>query len=179
MNSIILSLNVAIPLAGTIFTGYFFRQSKLLSQGTIDQMNHLVYKCFLPVLMFLNIYKTDVDMIRADSSVLLFAAVFILGEYLILLIGIPVIERDHRRSSVMIQGIYRSNFISFGSVVVSSIYGDSAVGITSMLCSVVVPLYNVLAVFTFELLCGKKVSPGSRTSLTRRNVHVSCRKFFL
>ena len=49
MNSIILSLNVAIPLAGTIFTGYFFRQSKLLSQGTIDQMNHLVYKCFLPV----------------------------------------------------------------------------------------------------------------------------------
>lgn len=33
MNSIILSLNVAIPLAGTIFTGYFFRQFKLLMLG--------------------------------------------------------------------------------------------------------------------------------------------------
>lgn len=181
MNSIMLSLGVVVPLACTVFLGYFFRRMKLLDGTTTAQMNHLVYKCFLPVLMFLSIYGTSAEDIK-DISVLKFAAGFILILYLVLMLVLPTFVKDKTKASVMVQGIYRSNFISFGTVVVSAVYGAESVGVTSMLCSIVVPLYNVLAVLTFELLRGNKLSPKKLLAEFLKNpfiIAALCGYFFL
>ena len=57
----------------------------------------------------------------------------------------------------MIQAIYRSNFVIMGIPLVTNIYGDSNLGITTMMIAVIVPLYNVLGVITLEIFRGTKI----------------------
>ena len=57
----------------------------------------------------------------------------------------------------MIHSIYRSNFIIIGIPVAANIYGQDNIAITAMLITVVIPLYNILAVTIFETFRGNEI----------------------
>lgn len=59
---------------------------------------------------------------------------------------------------VMLQGMFRSNFVLFGIPISTALFGDQAAGIAAILIAVIIPLYNVLAVVSLELFNGKKPS---------------------
>ena len=59
MDSIILSLEAVAPIFILMSVGYFIKIIKLADKSQFDAMNRLVFKVFLPVLLFYNIYKTD------------------------------------------------------------------------------------------------------------------------
>ena len=71
---------------------------------------------------------------------------------------IPLIEKENRKRGVLIQTIFRSNFVLFGIPVVLSLFGDQGAGITSLLIMVVVPLFNFLAVIVLEVFRGGEIS---------------------
>ncbi len=77
----------------------------------------------------------------ATSTVFVFIVAFLL---------VPFCSKNHTRTPVIIQGIYRSNFLLFGLPVMLNIFGDSGVGVTSMLIAVIVPVYNLLAVIALS-----------------------------
>ena len=54
------------------------------------------------------------------------------------------------RQAVLIQCIFRSNFVIFGYQVVANVYGAERAAVASVMAAIVVPLYNVLAVVTLE-----------------------------
>lgn len=60
----------------------------------------------------------------------------------------------------MIQAMYRSNFILLGVPLVENIYGPEGAAIPMMLTAVVVPIYNILAVFTLETFRGAQFHLG-------------------
>lgn len=51
MESLILSLNVVLPLLFLILVGQGVRRLKLCDERTLKQMNQLVFKLFLPYLV--------------------------------------------------------------------------------------------------------------------------------
>ena len=59
MDSLTVGFNVIIPLVILMGLGYFLRLIKLFDETTISKLNTLVFKLFLPVLIFKNIYSTD------------------------------------------------------------------------------------------------------------------------
>jgi predicted permease len=67
-------------------------------------------------------------------------------------------EKDNAKRGVMIQGMFRSNFVLFGLPVAISLCGEENIGITSLLLGIIVPIYNVLAVITLETFRGTKPS---------------------
>ena len=69
---------------------------------------------------------------------------------------IPRIEPDNAKRGVMIQAIFRSNFVLFGLPVAISLCGEENIGPTSLLVGFVVPLFNVLAVICLEAFRGSK-----------------------
>lgn len=150
MNSLFLAFTVVFPLFFNMSLGYGMRRLGLLDPHTIDVMNRLVFQLFLPVLLFINIYKTDLHR-SVDLPLMAFAAISILLVFGILYVLVPRFEKEDCRRGVLIQGIFRSNFIIFGIPVAAAIFGDDRIGPVALLISVVVPLFNVLAVISLEI----------------------------
>ena len=73
------------------------------------------------------------------------------------MLTVPRFLRDYRQSSVAVQAMYRSNFVLLGMAYAEQLCGPENVGPVSLLISIMVPLFNLLAVFTFEFLRGGKV----------------------
>lgn len=157
MENLILSFNIIFPLFFTMALGYTLKLLKLYDDKTLKIMNNVVFKVFLPMLLFYNIYNTSLED-KIDWKLLGFAAIGVICVYLATTIIIIVIEKDNSRRGVMIQGIFRSNFVLFGIPVATSIYGDGQVGVVALLIAIVVPLFNILSVVILEIFRGGKIN---------------------
>ena len=139
MENLRISMNVVLPLFFCMALGYFLRRIKMVGETALNTMNSLVFKVFLPVLLFRNIYTTDLAEAFNPNLVLLSVSAIVLW-FLILMLVIPRIIKDNPRRGVLVQGIFRSNFVLFGLPVAVSLFGEEGVGVTSLLVGIVVPL---------------------------------------
>ncbi|GAA0776667.1 AEC family transporter [Clostridium subterminale] len=155
MENLILSLNVVLPLFFTMALGYVLKRLKMFDDNTLKVMNSITFKAFLPLLLFYNIYKTDLNG-AINLKLILFALISVTLTFVILCIIIPLIEKNNQKRGVLIQGIFRSNFVIFGLPVACSLFSDDKVGVVAILIATVVPLFNMLAVIALEIFrCGK------------------------
>lgn len=150
MDSLTVGFNVIIPLVILMGLGYFLRLIKLIDETTISKLNTLVFKLFLPVLIFKNIYSTDLAQ-GFDFNIIGYAIIVSIICYLLIFLVIFLIEKDKKKTSVLIQGIFRTNFVIFGIPVIASLFGENNLGIPSIVIAAVVPVYNTLAVITLEI----------------------------
>lgn len=156
MNNLILSFNVVVPLFVNIMFGYFIKKIGLVDSNTLKIMNNVTFKTFLPLLLFYNVYKTDLDG-TINKKLMIFAPTVIFIVCITTTILILMIEKENKRRGVLIQAIFRSNFVLFGLPVIISLFGDESAGVTSMLIAVVVPIFNFLAVIILEIFRGGRI----------------------
>lgn len=157
MENLILSLNVVLPLFLTMALGYFLKLIGMFDKKLLDSMNNLVFKAFLPVLLFNNIYKTNLEG-ALNIKLLSFAFLAVICVFMIVTFLVPLMEKDNRKRGVMIQGMFRSNFVIFGLTVASAMYDESTVGIIAILVGIIVPTFNILAVVCLEMFRGGKLN---------------------
>lgn len=150
MENFILSFNVVTPLFIIMSLGYYLKYIKLLDKHTLNVMNSVCFKVFLPILLFFNIYQSDVKN-SFNINLITFSVSSIVILFIVLCFLIPKIEKDNKKRGVMIQGIFRSNFVIFGMPIATSIYGEGNIGTTALLIAVIVPLFNLLSVISLEL----------------------------
>lgn len=157
MENLILSFNVVLPLFLMMMLGYGLKRINMFDETTLKSMNTLTFKTFLPTLLFYNIYKTDLNGVF-NPQLMSFAAMTILISFGLLCLLIPKFEKENSKRGVLIQGIFRSNFVIFGIPVIVSLFGEGYSGITSLLIAVVVPMFNVLSVVALEIFRGGKIN---------------------
>ena len=159
MQNLILSLNVVAPLCLVMTLGYLLKYIKILDNNSVKVMNNTTFKVFLPILLFYNIYTTDLSSVF-NLKLMVFAAISIIVLFAVLILFVPIIEKDNRKIGVMIQGIFRSNFVLFGIPVATSLVGEGKVGTTALLIGIVVPLFNLLCVICLETFRGGNIDVG-------------------
>ena len=157
MSNFILSINVVAPLFLTIAFGYYIKKINLVDDYSLKKMNNLIFKTFLPMLLFINVYNTKIEG-GINMRLMIFAPAAILITFLSACIIIPFVEKENRKRGVLVQAIFRSNFVLFGLPVVLSLFGDNGAGVTSMLIAVIVPMFNFLAVIILEIFRGGKIN---------------------
>ena len=150
MENFILSLNVVLPLFLIMAVGYLLRRIGLLDDAVLPKLNSLVFKAFLPMMLFNNIYHSDLESMM-NPKLILTAVVSILVIFGVLCLVIPRIEKDGPRRGAMVQGIFRSNYIIFGVPIVSGVCGEQGLGVVSILSAFAIPLFNVLSVVALEI----------------------------
>lgn len=156
MENLLLSFNVISPIFFMLALGYGIKQFKVIDDHSIDGMNKVAFKIFFPVLMFNSIYKTKLE--DAFNPKHLFSAVIaVVILFFILCLVVPLIEKDSRKRGVMIQGMFRSNFVIFGLPISIALCGAENVGATSLLIAIIVPLYNALSIIALEIHRNQKV----------------------
>lgn len=157
MDNLILAFNVVFPLFLMMALGYGLKQGKFFDEHTLGQLNGVVFKVFLPTMVFYNIYTTNLKG-ALNYALMGFAVLSILIIFVGLCFVIPIIEKDNKKRGVLIQGIFRSNFMIFGLPVVSNLFGPEHVGSASLLLGIVVPIFNVLAVVSLTLFRSEQVN---------------------
>ena len=157
MESLLLSFNAIAPIFLLMLLGYVLKALNVADEKTFDTINKLVFKIFLPILLFYNIYKTETLEIF-DVKLITFIIIFELCLFIVGYIAVILITKDNPKRGVMLQGFYRSNFAFLGVPLVGYIYGDNSTGLASMMVAIVVPLFNILAVFSLERFRGGKLS---------------------
>ena len=158
MNNLFLATSVVLPLFIMMGLGYILKKIKIFDQQFLKQLNNLCFKIFLPLFLFVNIYNSDFEK-AFDIKLIIFAAVCVFILFAILMIIIPKIEKDNLNKGVIIQGIFRSNFILFGIPIAQSIYGSENIATTSILVAFVIPLFNMLSVVALNAFSDVKQSP--------------------
>lgn len=157
MENLILSINVVAPICLLLALGYAVKQLGLFDDHTVSQMNSVAFKTFFSVMMFQNIYTTEI----ADAfnpMLLAYALGAVLLSFGVASAVVPIIEKDNAKRGVMVQGIFRSNFVLFGVPVAGSLIGSTGLGATSILIAIIVPTFNILAIIILEFYRGGKVN---------------------
>lgn len=147
MESLLLSFNAICPIFLLMLLGYALKSLKLADRKVFDGMNKLVFKVFLPVLLFSNIYDTETSQVF-DPKLVVFAVVGVLAVFLAGSFAVKRLTPDNAKRGVMLQGFFRSNYSILGVPLVDYICGTS--GLVSLMVAVIVPLFNVLAVISLE-----------------------------
>lgn len=157
MNNFVLAFKVVFPLFASMMLGYIVKELDIVKKPTIEGINKLVFKVFLPLMLFSNIIHTDINK-DVKPDIMIFSVIIVLAIYSLVFIVMLFLEKENKRRSVLIQATFRSNFIIFGLPMTASIYGSNNVGSVAILVAILVPLYNVLAVVTLEVFRGSKIN---------------------
>lgn len=145
-----MAAQVILPLLILMVLGVFLRKNKLMDEATYKKLNTLIFKVFLPPLIFYNVYKSELSE-AFDGKLILFAVLGVLALFFVLVAVVPLVEKDDRRRGAIIQGIFRSNFVIFGVPLTVALLGDAAAGKVAVVVAFVVPLFNFLAVISLEV----------------------------
>ena len=159
MESLIISLEIVLPMFLLMALGYVIKLTGMMNETSVKQVNKVIFKIFLPLLVFCNIYNTELAE-SFNSHLLLYGVAGVLIQFVLSLCLAVLLEKDNSQRGVMLQGMFRSNFVLFGIPISTALFGDTAAGLASILIAVIIPLYNVLAVISLELFNGKKPNLG-------------------
>lgn len=156
MDNFLLAFEVIFPIVVNLCLGYAMKRINILDGTTVKKMNASIFKVFLPLLLFYNVYSTDIKT-AFDFKLILYSVLSIVAIFLILLFTVPHFEKSKKMCGALIQGIFRSNFIIFGMPVAASLCSKDELGSVSLLIAIIAPTFNVLAVITMEIFRGSKI----------------------
>lgn len=155
-SNFIVAISAVIPLFFLMAVGAFVKFSNLLTDEELKHINRMVFRVFFFFMMFHSIYTTDLAA-TFRPKLMLFGAGAVLILFIFLMIFIPKIEPDNKRRGVMVQAIFRSNFVIMGVPIVANIFGDENIAVTTMMIAIIIPMYNIFAVFALETFRGGKI----------------------
>ena len=159
MEDFLLSANAVVPMFLLMAAGYAAREAEILERGDVFRFNRAAFRIFLPCLLFMNIYESDLHA-AANPGLILFSVAGVLLVFFASCVGVKYLEPLENRKGVVAQGIFRSNFVIMGLPVAEVLTGGENLGSVTLLIAIVVPLFNFLAVFVLETFRGGKVKPG-------------------
>jgi predicted permease len=158
MDNFIVAVNAVIPMFFFVAVGLLIKYKKLMTDLEIKHLNKMLFQIFFFVMLFYNTYTMNVAQ-TFRPRLITYGACALMVVYVIDFILVCLFEKQPKRRGAMIQAIYRSNFVFMGIPMVTNVYGAEQIGVTTMMIAIIVPMYNVLGVFTLELFRGGKVRP--------------------
>ena len=145
MESFLVAVNAVIPFFCYLALGYTMKIRGVVKEEFLQKLNQMVFRVFYPFMTFYNIYKADAESLPRPLLLIFTGASILIVEALI------------------IQAIFRSNFVLFGLPLTIAVFGDSAASIAAMMVTVVVSIYNTTSVFILEMFNGEGKSDIKKT----------------
>lgn len=145
MENFLVSVRAVFPLFAIMSIGYLVRYKNMVDDYSLKKMNNICFKVCMAALMFQNVYTLNFEQ-DLQPKLLIFTGCSLAFVIITTIVLVLRLEPENRKRGVMIQAIFRSNFVVLGLPIISAVFGDDALGIPTTLICIVVPFYNVFAV---------------------------------
>lgn len=150
MTSFIFALNAVMPIVLMIALGYILKRIKLISTDFAKAANKLVFKLFLPCMLFLNVYKIE-NTQKVNVSYIIYVLAVVLICFLLAFPVVILATKHKNRRGVLMQAAFRSNYALIGIPLAESLFGDEGAAVATLLSALVIPLFNILAVICLSV----------------------------
>ena len=158
MENLMISADAVLPMCLIMALGYGTRRLGWIRREEISAINKIAFRIFLPCLLYYNVYCSDLSG-SFDPLLMAYAVGGVLLTFGLSLGYTLLTEKLTERRGVMIQGMFRSNYVIMGIPVATALLGADQLGTVSILIAVVVPLFNMLSVVVLEVFRGQKPKP--------------------
>ncbi|MBE5969379.1 MAG: AEC family transporter [Lachnospiraceae bacterium] len=167
MENLIFSLNATIPLFLVMVVGWFLRKIGILNEAFCKAANKFNFTVTLPVLLFKDLFESNVKE-SFDIKYVLFCAIVTSIAFWGLWGISKIIWKGKNFIGEFVQACYRSSAAVLGIALITNIYGSA--GMVPMMIIGAVPLFNIYAVLvlTFE-------SPGNKNKTVKDAVLGICK----
>ena len=155
MTDLIFAINATAPIVLMVVVGYFLKRFGMLDGSVARVLNKLVFRVFLPSMLFLNMYKieslADVDFgfvwYTVIATVLLFCAA----------VGAVILfTKENPKRGALLQSVFRANYALVGIPLATSLFGDEGAIAATVLSAFIIPVFNSLAVVGLCLFSSDK-----------------------
>ena len=147
MDSFVFALDTTMPVFLVILLGWFLRRVGVLNEAFCKPADHYVFKCALPVSLFLSIAKMDV---YSDFDPLF--CLFCFTVTAIVFLGVWALTSRLMKDKALVgefsQAAVRSSAAILGVALNTNIYGNA--GMVPMMVLSAVPFFNVYAVLILQ-----------------------------
>lgn len=158
------SFNAVAPILLLAVAGYIIKLSGLFDDAFFKKCNTLVFRVFLPILLFKNVY--DIKSIgEINFSALGYCVAAILLLCIIGNIAAKIFADKRDQTGVINQCTFRSNYAIIGIPLAESLGSAQAVAFAGVLSAVSIPLFNVLAVILLSHYANKDSAGSVRDTL--------------
>ena len=150
MDSFIFAINAVAPIIAMVAIGYILKKIGFMTPDFAKAANKLVFRLFLPCMLFLNVYRIE-DLGGMDFGYVAYVLIAVLIIFAVTLPLTLAVTRGAAQRGALLQSVFRSNYALIGIPLAQSLYGDAGVTIATLLSAVVVPAFNVLAVISLSI----------------------------
>ena len=165
IDNLIFSLNATIPIFLMMVLGYILKKIKWVDSNSTAVMNKLVFRVFLPALLFMDLSKQNF-IAMWDTTFVLFCAlatvISIIICYFLSLIGAPEDRGE------FIQASFRSAAATLGIAFMTNIYDNVAMVALMIIGSV--PIYNIVAVIVLCVFAPDNSKINSKKELYKKTL---------
>lgn len=159
MSDLLICLNAIVPVFLVIAVGWLAKHFGVIKESEVSRFNAITFRVFMLLMCFYNVYSSDLDS-AVRPRLIAYAVAGVALMYLCSWLYAHFFVRERRCRGVVIQGLYRSNYLILGLPIVSGLAGDVDLGAVALLGAIIVPIFNVLAVVTLEVYDGERPKPG-------------------
>jgi len=150
MDTLLFAITAVLPIIILMGIGYFLKHIKFLSDEFLVVANKFVYRISLPALLFYNIYKIE-SFSAIEWNHVWFASAGIIFLFILGMIVVKLMIPDEKQKGVIVQVIFRANFVIIGVPLAEAIGGEQAVINLSMISAIAIPLMNILSVLALTM----------------------------
>ena len=159
LDSFLVAFNAVAPFLILLGIGSLIIRLKLADIGFMNRLNTLNFKVFFPFMMFNNIYSANPENMPS-LKLILTGVISVLLLVVLLMLVVPRLVPENPRRGVIIQAIFRSNFVIYGIPLTTYVFGTDKSSVCGMMVLIMVSLFNVCSVIVLEYFRGTgKIRP--------------------
>jgi len=155
MQNLLLILNMVAPVFLMVAIGYLLKRLGIINDNFISVSSKVVFSVALPALIFSEISSVSIDQLF-DINQIIFVYIITILTFFISWFFAFIFVKNRADKGVFIQGSFRANYAIVGLALIANILGETSLAKASLILSVIVPLYNVLAVIALVMYSNRE-----------------------
>lgn len=155
MSDLLFTLNAVLPIVLLVALGYVLKKMKIVTTGGAKEMNKLVFRIFLPAMLFMNVYGIE-SFGQIEFGYILYVCIIEILIFFLALFAFRFITKDRRRMGALMQSAFRSNYALIGIPLATAVSVSGGGAYATVLSAFSIPIFNVLAVVALSVFSGEK-----------------------
>lgn len=160
MQDLMFALNRVLPIVLLILLGFSLKKMKLISKSTLDNLNKICFRVFLPISLFKSVYTAE-GLSGFNFKLIGFIVGSLIFIFLITLVLVSILVKDNRQKGAVLQAMVRPNYAYIGIPLAVSIAGPAGEQLAAMVALISIPLFNIMAVIALSIF----VDNGEKKSI--------------
>jgi len=159
ISDLLFSLNAVVPIFILMFLGVAVKRLGIIDALAATNMNALVFKVALPVMLFNTVYGSDFSQML-DLRFIAFLIISIFAFFFICWAIAAKLIPDNKKKGAFVQGSFRGNYVILGVALATEILGFTPI-LAATGVIIVVLLFNILSVVILTVYSEQKVTSKS------------------